>query len=195
MKGERVVGLVLVVIFVFSMSSQNIFAHHWEENNMIIDSDFDDNLEVVNGHRVTITGATVGGNVDVDGGAVTVNGNIEIKNGAVTITQSIIEGNVMVDGGMGTVTITQSIIDGNIMVDGGMVTVKNGSTVNGNIEIKNGGRIILDDVVINGNFNAEESIFVIITGSSFDGNIEINDHKGMCFIKKIYVDGNYAGCS
>ncbi len=182
MKGERVVGLVLVVIFVFSMSSQNIFAHHWEENNMIIDSDFDDNLEVVNGHIVTITGATVGGNVDVDGGGAvtvkngsTVNGNIEIKNGAVTITHSI--------------------IDGNVMVDGGMVTVKNGSTVNGNIEIKNGGRIILDDVVINGNFNAEESIFVIITGSSFDGNIEINDHKGMCFIKKIYVDGNYAGCS
>ena len=180
LKNERVVALAIVVVFVFSMSSQNIFANHWEENNIVIDSDFDDNLEVVYGHRVTITGATIGGNVDVDGGFVTVknsstvDGNIEIKNSAVTITDSI--------------------IDGNVNVDGGMVIIKNDSTVDGNIEIKNGGRVILDDVVIDGNVKAEDSGFVIMTGNSIDGNIEIINHKGMCFLMRNLVDGNNSGC-
>jgi len=82
------------------------------------------------------------------------------------------------------------------MLMGGLVVIKSSSIVNGNIEIKNDGMIIIDQILILGNLKADGSDLAIISGSTIDGNIEIINHQGICYqTENNVINGNNLGCS
>jgi len=108
----------------------------------VINTDIDDNLDLGPDDSVIVDGATVNGNISVDGGTIiiqngaTITGNIETSNGAsLTIDNANINGNVIATDS-DPVSITNSDINGNIEVTDSQNVTVTGNIVNGNITIE-----------------------------------------------------------
>ena len=149
-----------------------------------IESDVKDGVVVGPDDQVIISnGATVDGDIEVNGGTViisessTIKGNIESNGGSILIKQgSVIEGNVniMVSGSSGVLEIDEAEIKGNLETNGiGTLTVTD-SNINGNIYSENDG-------------------VVTITGNTVNGNLEILAPQS-CSESSNDVNGNNSGC-
>ncbi len=149
-----------------------------------IDSDVKDGVEVGPDEQVIISnGATVDGDIEVNGGTViisessTIKGNIVSNGGSILIEEgSVIEGNVdiMVSGSSGVLEIDEAEIKGNLETNGiGTLTVTD-SNINGNIYSENDG-------------------VVTITGNTINGNLEILAPQS-CSESSNDVNGNNSGC-
>jgi len=151
----------------------------------IITDDFNDNLIVEPGDTVIVDGATVSGNVSVDGGTLilsqssTVTGNLEGINGASIIIQggSTVDGNIeiIVSGSESTLEITDSNVGGNIQTNNiDALTIIN-SILNGNIHSDNDGTVtITNNININGNLE------IISPASCTESNNTVNGNNSGC---------------
>jgi len=149
-----------------------------------IKSDVKDGIVVGPDDIVVISnGATVDGDLQVNGGSVvitessTIKGNIESNGGSILIEEgSVIDGNVdiQVSGDGGVLEINAGIVSGNILTNGIDTLTITDSDFNGNIYSENDGD-------------------VTITGNTINGNIEILGPSS-CSESLNNVNGNNSGC-
>ncbi len=149
-----------------------------------IDSDVKDGVEVGPDEQVIISnGATIDGDIEVNGGTViitdssTIKGNIESNGGSILIEEgSVIEGNA------------------NIIVSGssGILEI-HGSEIKGNLETNGIDTLTVTDSNINGNIYSENDGVVTITGNTVNGNLEILGPSS-CSESSNDVNGNNSGC-
>jgi len=149
-----------------------------------IKNDVKDGVVVGPDETVVISnGATIDGDLQVNGGTVTISesstikGNIESNGGTILIEKdSVIEGNVdiMVSGDGGVLEINGGIVSGNLITNGIDILTVTGSNINGNIYSENDGD-------------------VTITGNTVNGNIEILGPQS-CSESSNSVNGNNSSC-
>jgi len=154
------------------------------KNTITISSDVDDSVVVDADDVVVISdGATINGNLEVNGGSlilsgsVTIKGNIESTGGTILIEEGVvIEGdvNIMVSGAGGVLEIYEGEIKGNVISNGIDTLTITDSNIDGNITSENDGD-------------------VIITGNTVNGNIEILGPQN-CSESSNNVNGNNYGC-
>jgi len=154
------------------------------ETKTEIKSDVKDGIVVGPDEKVIISnGATVDGDLQINGGTVvisessTIKGNIESNGGTILIKQgSVIEGNVniMVSGSSGVLEIDEAEIKGNLETNG--------------IDT-----LTVTDSNINGNIYSENDRVVTITGNTVNGNLEILGPLS-CSESSNNVNGNNSGC-
>jgi len=150
-----------------------------------IESDVKDGVVVGPDEQVIISnGATVDGDIEVNGGTViisessTVKGNIESNGGSILIEEgSVIEGNVdiVVSGDGGVLEIDEAEIKGNLVTNGIDTLTVTDSNINGNIYSENDG-------------------VVTITGNTVNGNLDILGPSS-CSESSNDVNGNNSGCT
>jgi len=149
-----------------------------------IESDVKDGVVVGPDEKVIISnGATVDGDLQVNGGTVvitgssTIKGNIESNGGVILIEDgSLIDGNVdiVVSGAGGVLKIDEAEIKGNLVTNG-IDTLR------------------ITDSNINGNIYSENDGAVRITGNTVNGNLEILGPSS-CNESSNDVNGNNSGC-
>jgi len=149
-----------------------------------IKSDVKDGIVVGPDDVVVISnGATVDGDLQVNGGTViitessTIKGNIESNGGVILIEDgSLIDGNVdiIVSGAGGVLKIDEAEIKGNLVTNG-IDTLR------------------ITDSNINGNIYSENDGAVRITGNTVNGNLEILGPSS-CNESSNDVNGNNSGC-
>ncbi len=153
------------------------------EESIVIEYDVNDDVEVSPGDIVVIAkGATVDGNIKIEGGTLilshgaTVTGNVEADKGA-------------------TIMISDSTVDGNVInKEDGSLTISGATVINGNVESDKGESVIIMDSTIDGNIVVKEAMSVTITGNTVDGNLEIDKPLGSCEDTGNTVNGNFDGC-
>ena len=156
-----------------------------EPNQTTITSDVSEPVSVATGETVVITnGATVNGNIDVNGGTLivtqgsTINGNIESTGGTV----------ILEDG---------SNLDGNVQIKvsgaGGVLKINNASIM-GNIESQGIDTLTITNIYLGGNISSTNDQYVTITDNTVNGNIEIMGPNS-CTESSNNVNGNNSGCS
>ena len=150
-----------------------------------IENDVKDGIVVGSNETVIISnGATVDGDLKVNGGTViitgssTIKGNLESNGGTISIEEgSVIEGNV------------------NIIVSGASGVLEiDGAEIKGNLETNGIGTLTVTDSNINGNIYSENDIDVTITGNTVNGNLEILGPSS-CSESSNDVNGNNSGCT
>ncbi len=155
-----------------------------EPNQTTITSDVNEPVSVATGETVVITsGATVNGNIDVNGGTLivtqgsTINGNIESTGGTV----------ILEDG---------SNLDGNVQIKvsgaGGVLKINNASIM-GNIESQGIDSLTITNIYLGGNISSTNDKTVTITDNTVNGNIEIIGPNS-CTESRNNVNGNNSGC-
>jgi len=148
----------------------------------IIDSDTSGKQKVWPGETLTIkNGATLTGNVKVDGGTLnvrvgsTVNGKITSENGGQLNFQDncTINGNIKATNS--DVLIDKCSATGHVRTNGGSLIITNDSTVNGNVNAKNADSVTITDN--NNSFNqhlrVEGTDTVTISNNSVDKNLRV----------------------
>jgi len=150
-----------------------------------IENDVSEGIVVGSNETVIISkGATVDGDLQVNGGTLiisessTIKGNIESNGGSILIEKdSVIEGNVdiVVSGDGGVLEIDDAEIKGNLITNGIDFLTVTDSNINGNIYSENDGD-------------------VTITGNTVNGNIEILSPSS-CSESSNSVNGNNSGCT
>jgi len=156
-----------------------------EPNQTTITSDVNEPVSVATGEWVVITsGATVNGNIDVNGGTLivtqgsTINGNIESTGGTV----------ILEDG---------SNLDGNVQIKvsgaGGVLKINNASIM-GNIESQGIDSLTITNIYLGGNISSTNDKTVTITDNTVNGNIEIIGPNS-CTESSNNVNGNNSGCT
>jgi len=154
-------------------------------NQTIISSDFSGSIVVGPNELVVITnGATIIGNIDVDGGTLvieqgsTINGNIESTGGTVIIHDA-------------------STVDGAVQIEvtgpGGSLLINN-ANVFGNIETLGIDGLTIINIVLTGNIASTNDQFVVINDSDVNGNIEIIGPNNFCTQSSNIINGNNSGC-
>jgi len=149
-----------------------------------IESDVKDGVEVGPDEQVIISnGATIEGDIEVNGGTViisdssTIKGNIVSNGGTIVIKGgSEVDGNVdiTVSGTGGVLEIDEATLKGNIMTNGIAIFTVTDSSVDGNIYSENDGD-------------------VTITGNTVNGNLDILGPSS-CSESSNDVNGNNSGC-
>jgi len=155
------------------------------DSEIYVKSDVKDNFVVGPDDEVVISnGATIDGDLQVNGGTVvisessTIKGNIESNGGSILIEEgSVIEGNVDI------------LVSG----DGGVLEI-NGGVVSGNLITNGIATLTVTDSNINGNIYSENDGDVRITGNTVNGNIEIINPAGSCYESGNDVNGNNSSC-
>jgi len=148
-------------------------------------SDYEDGGVIgPNDYVVLTTGATVNGNIEVNGGTlivsedVTINGNIES-----------IGGRVVIEAG--------STLNGNIQIKvsgaGGVLEIKNAS-VSGNIESVGIDTLTIINIILGGNISSTNDQHVTFTDNDVNGNVEISGTNNYCTESSNVVNGNNSGC-
>ena len=154
----------------------------WEEELVEIKSDVNEDLILEAGDIVHITnGATVYGNIKIEGGTLILSGHATVK------------GNVESDKG-GTLKITASTVEGNVKGVGGSTTINGATIIKGNVESDKEESVIILDSTINGNVVVKEAMSVTITGNYVNGNLEIDKPLGFCEDTGNDVTGSIEGC-
>jgi len=126
----------------------------------------------------------------------TVDGDLQVNGGTVIISESsTIKGNIESNGG--TILIEQgSVIDGNVDIqvsgDGGVLEI-NGGIVSGNLITNGIDTLTITNSNINGNIYSENDGVVTITGNTVNGNLEILGPSS-CSESSNDVNGNNSGC-
>jgi len=155
-----------------------------EPNQTTITSEVNEPVSVDTGETVVITsGATVNGNIDVNGGTLivtqgsTINGNIESTGGTV----------ILEDG---------SNLDGNVQIKvsgaGGVLKINNASIM-GNIESQGIDSLTITNIYLGGNISSTNDKTVTITDNTVNGNIEIIGPNS-CTESGNNANGNNSGC-
>ena len=153
-------------------------------NQTVISSDVNESVEVgPNEYLVITAGATVDGNIEVNGGilvvggGVTINGNIESTGGTVTIGEG-------------------STVDGNVQIKvsgaGGVLEVKD-AIIFGNIESVGIDTLTITDIYLGGNISSTNDQHVTITDNEVNGNVDIIG-PNYCLEGNNTVNGNNSGC-
>ncbi len=154
-------------------------------NQTTISSDFNGIIVVGLNELVIINnGATVRGNIDVDGGTLVVEQG------------STIQSNI--DSTGGTVIIHDaSTVTGNAQIDvtgpGGSLLITN-ATVFGNIETLGIDGVTIINIVLNGDIISTNDQFVVINANDVNGNIDIISPNNFCTQSSNIVSGNNSGC-
>jgi len=126
----------------------------------------------------------------------TVDGDLQVNGGTVVITESsTIKGNIVSNGG--SILIEEgSVIDGNVDIqvsgDGGVLEI-NAGFVSGNILTNGIDTLTITNSDFNGNIYSENDGDVTITGNTINGNIEILGPSS-CSESLNNVNGNNSGC-
>lgn len=174
---------------------------------IIIDADETGVVYISDTVTVIVTkGATVTGNVFIDGGtlkledASKIKGNLDIKNqGEVFIDQgSEIEGNVFINSGSTLLISGNSTITGNISANAGNIFATDGK-IEGNISILNSNRISLINCTVKGNISVTGSDGILIQNSVITGKIDFTNSNRFILDQsivgnKISADGTCLSC-
>jgi len=155
------------------------------DNQTTIRSDVNEPVSVATGETVVIAkGATVNGNIEVNGGTLvvtqgsTINGNIESTGGTVIILEN-------------------SILDGNLQIKvsgaGGVLEINNASIM-GNIESQGIDTLTITNIYLGGNLSSTNDQTVTVTDNDVNGNIEIVGPNNYCTEERNTVNGNNSGC-
>jgi len=150
-----------------------------------ITSDVNGSVVVAPNETVVITnGATIDGNIEVNGGTLliaqgaTINGNIESIGGTVIIEEG-------------------STLDGNVQIKvsgaGGVLEISNAS-VTGNIESEGIDRLTITNIYLGGNISSTNDQHVTVTDNDVNGNVEISGTNNYCNVSSNVVNGNDSGC-
>jgi len=112
-----------------------------ETFDVVIDSDFNDNLTIEEGLSYQITGD------------ITINGNIKNQGGVLVIEDGVfVNGNV--DSKGGSITIIDSEVNGNVNIKNADEINVNGNVINGNFKIKKSNGLCIDSPnEVNGNID------------------------------------------
>jgi len=149
---------------------------------IVIDSDVNEDFELSPGDIVVISyGATINGNIKVEGGTLTLEYGATVK------------GNVDSDKG-GTIIISDSTVEGNVKSVEGDLTINGASVINGNVESDKGASVFVVGSTIDGNIVIKEAMSVTVTGNTVAGNVEIEETSGSCEDTGNTVNGNFDGC-
>lgn len=167
----------------------------------IIDTNISDNVNINSGETYLITnGATIDGNIKLNGGAVivengaTVTGMIDSKNGAtVEVSDSTIEGNIKGKGE--STTITNSLIKGNVDSNEETTVTITLSIVDGNLKVDDATTVIVSENTVDGNLDVKKNQDVEITDNTVNLNLTISNTSGSCVDTGNTVEGNFDGCS
>jgi len=147
-----------------------------------IDSDVEDDVEVGSDEQVIISnGATVEGNIKIEGGTLILSEGV------------IVKGNVEIEKG-GALEISGSTVEGNVKGKDGSTTIIDTTIILGNIESDKEESVIIMDSTIDGNILVKEANSVTVTGNTVDGNLEIDNTSGSCIDTGNNVNGNFDGC-
>ncbi len=153
--------------------------------NTVIESDVSGSVDVGPNETVVITnGATIDGNLEVNGGTliieegVTINGNIESTGGTVVIEDgSTLNGNVQIK----------------VSGAGGVLEIKNAS-ISGNIESVGIDTLTIINIILGGNISSTNDQHVTVTDNDVNGNVEISGTNNYCTESSNVVNGNNSGC-
>jgi len=149
---------------------------------IVIESDVNGDVDVSPGDIVVISyGATINGNIKIDGGTLTLEYGATVK------------GNVESDKG-GTIIISDSTVEGNVKAVEGDLTINGATVINGNVESDKGGSVFINGSTIDGNVVVKEAMSVTVTGNTVAGNVEIENTSGSCIDTGNDVSGNIDGC-
>jgi len=156
-----------------------------QPNQTTITSDVNGGVVVDPGETVVITnGATIDGNIEVNGGTLLIaesaiiNGNIESIGGTVVIEEgSTLNGNVQIK----------------VSGAGGVLKIKNAS-VTGNIESVGIDTLSIINIILGGNISSTNDQHVTITDNDVNGNVEISGTNNYCTDSSNVVNGNNSGC-
>ncbi|HEX9845694.1 MAG TPA: DUF5011 domain-containing protein, partial [Candidatus Nitrosotenuis sp.] len=148
----------------------------------IVDSDFNDNLDVDSGETVFVTnGAEVNGNIIID------DGTLILEDGC------MVNGNVYSENG-GTINVTNCTITGSVKTKNSQSVSIEDSTINGDIVSENDETLYITDTTIGGNVDVKDNQFVSITGNTINGNLNIQNTAGSCTNTGNNVNGDIDGC-
>ena len=144
--------------------------------------DVDDNIVVRSDDTVIISnGATVSGNIMVNGGTLVISEGVMIK------------GNIESKKG-GTIEISDSTVEGNVESKTEVSLVILDSTIYGNLDINKAKSATIAGNTIYGNLDATKNKDLSITDNTVDGNLNIQNTSGSCSDSGNTVDGNFNGC-
>lgn len=189
-----------------------------EPEEEVIDEDTTGNQNVGPGEILRVTnGATVTGNITVDGGTLiledncTIVGNVESTNGGnVSINSCTINGNVKTtDGGTLTITnettVTKNVnsknadsvsithnlnsFEKNVRVDSAAIVDISDNTITENLRVKNSGDVDLFNNSVGGHLRALDNTQVAISGNTVGGNLN-TDGSDTVVIQFNQVTGN-----
>jgi len=154
-------------------------------NQTTITSDVNGGVVIDPNETVVISnGATIDGNIEVNGGTLlivesaTINGNIESTGGTVSIGEgSTLNGNVQIK----------------VSGAGGILEITN-AYVLGNIESVGIDRLTITYIYLGGNISSTNDQHVTVTDNDVNGNIEITGTNNYCTASPNVVNGNNSGC-
>jgi len=159
--------------------------------------DCDDNDANVGPGKGVKDGVVVGpDDIVVISNGATIDGNLEVNGGTVIISESsIIKGNIESNGG--SIVIEQgSLVEGDVKISisgaGGVLEI-DGAEIKGNLETNGIDTLTITNSDINGNIKSENDDDVTITGNTVNGNIEILGPSS-CSESSNDVNGNNSGC-
>ncbi len=104
-----------------------------------------------------------------------------------TLGKQRIDGDVVV---RGTCTLNGTTVDGNVKVyQGGRLTIKN-ATIDGDVQADKASSVSVTGGAVNGNIQVKQSSSVRISGVRVDGDIQLFDNRGSVRAERNTVDGN-----
>jgi len=135
-------------------------------------------LTITSGQIISVkNGATVSGNVIVDGGSLilseasTVTGNIEGKTGSsISVQDSTVEGNVVAKEPNTSLEISNGIVNGNVETQDMDTLEVTASDINGNILSTTNGDVTITDNTVNGNIEISGTTSCSESGNNVNGN-------------------------
>ena len=104
-----------------------------------------------------------------------------------TLGKQRIDGDVVL---RGTCTLNGTTVDGNVKVyQGGRLTIKN-ATIDGDVQADKASSVSVTGGAVNGNIQVKQSSSVRISGVRVDGDIQLFDNRGSVRAERNTVDGN-----
>jgi len=140
------------------------------------------NLEIINnGGDYSCNGQTINGNVQENGNVAiqdcTVNGNVQVDDGKLKILRSVVTGNVILRNS--DLEMAGTNVDGNLQVNEGGIIVVSDSIIDGNLQMTNGGSLYAAGNSIGGNLEAGCSTTVLeSTNNDVEGDIDLCNGDG-----------------
>ncbi len=104
-----------------------------------------------------------------------------------TLGKKRIDGDVVV---RGTCTLNGTTVDGNVKVyQGGKLIIKN-ATIDGDVQADKANSVSITGGAVNGNIQVKQSTTVRVSGVRVDGDIQLFDNRGSVRAERNNVNGN-----
>jgi len=127
-----------------------------------------------------------------------VNDNIEVNEEGCSVRDANVDGNIYLDSSNESLVMSDSNLNGNIEgKDCGDIIVSK-STINGDIKAENciGTQFgtLLNEVMMNGNVEIKRGTLQILGNSVIHGNVKCEEGTKGFFAKSVVIKGNLEGC-